>query len=475
MSRLQLNAKQVFVASSSESLKLAKKIASALNDLKLNVLCWWDPEAFPAGNYTMESLIQASRICEACVLVFGADDEIWFRPADNPGMNLQPIARDNVLLEYGLFAGSVGVSKAIIVAESGVKLPSDISGVSVIFREKRETQVRTAERVQERFKEILASGRQRPGMSDSNVIIRTDWTDDIHETQSSEWSSSKLYAGRSGAVAWLEVERNSDYATRTQSEPNAVQIAKLIGGAEIKTVISLGPGSGATDKELISNLTPYGVREYIPVDINPYFLMSAANEVAKSNSLVECKTAIQCDFDNNTNFLASVVRSHSAPKRLFLMAGGTFGNSQRSVKSQLRELHNMMGDGDLFVFDLFCFGSGYAEETDPFHSPKNLPVDVQKFLARGIRLLNSDLAISDQEAILRMSTKVVRNGASGLADTLIFNIQDTQRKESFLSVRRFDRAQIIAAIADAGFSKKDHLQTSTGKLERHILLAQKEN
>lgn len=41
--------------------------------------------------------------------------------------------RDNVLFEYGLFLGRVGSDKAFIVAEEGIKLPSDLLGVAHVF------------------------------------------------------------------------------------------------------------------------------------------------------------------------------------------------------------------------------------------------------------------------------------------------------------------------------------------------------
>lgn len=41
--------------------------------------------------------------------------------------------RDNVLFEYGLFLGRVGSDKAFIVAEEGIKLPSDLLGVTHVF------------------------------------------------------------------------------------------------------------------------------------------------------------------------------------------------------------------------------------------------------------------------------------------------------------------------------------------------------
>lgn len=40
-------------------------------------------------------------------------------------------ARDNVLFEYGLFLGRVGIDRAYVICEEGVKIPSDLSGLTL--------------------------------------------------------------------------------------------------------------------------------------------------------------------------------------------------------------------------------------------------------------------------------------------------------------------------------------------------------
>jgi predicted nucleotide-binding protein len=91
---------RMFVASSSKSRKLAHGIQANL-DADTDVTCW-DQGFFLPGNITLDALLT-----QAIEYDFGA---FVFSPDDLVEMNSVPssVVRDNVLFEFGLFAGKLG-------------------------------------------------------------------------------------------------------------------------------------------------------------------------------------------------------------------------------------------------------------------------------------------------------------------------------------------------------------------------------
>jgi hypothetical protein len=113
----------VFVGSSSEGLELAKIIQVLLdanNDVEL-----WDQGVFGLSHGTLESLVGAIPRFDFAVLVLTADDLLLSRGTE------KQTARDNVLLELGLFMGGLGRDRTFIIydRENSPKLPSDLAGV----------------------------------------------------------------------------------------------------------------------------------------------------------------------------------------------------------------------------------------------------------------------------------------------------------------------------------------------------------
>src|SRR5687768_10855353 len=114
---------KIFLASSHESLDDMHKIARIVESLHHEPLPWDSPEAFLPGTNTLNGLIQLSRDVHAAILVFAEDDKVWYRTSE------QFQARDNVLLEYGLFAGILGPERTLICRKGKPKTPSDLEGI----------------------------------------------------------------------------------------------------------------------------------------------------------------------------------------------------------------------------------------------------------------------------------------------------------------------------------------------------------
>ena len=116
---------RVFVASSSEALRIAKAIQTALSSSAMDVKIWTDG-IFLAGMTNIEALEAELLRADFAVLILSADDEVISRgtASDAP--------RDNLILELGLFAGALGRRRSIMMCPDGanLKIPTDFLGVS---------------------------------------------------------------------------------------------------------------------------------------------------------------------------------------------------------------------------------------------------------------------------------------------------------------------------------------------------------
>ena len=115
---------RVFIGSSSESLPAAYVLQQQLQgDASVNV---WNQGVFGISQYTLDELLRATRDYDFAIFVFAADDTIKFRGRRHL------VARDNVLLEMGLFVGRIGRERTFMVqqrAREPLHLPSDLHGI----------------------------------------------------------------------------------------------------------------------------------------------------------------------------------------------------------------------------------------------------------------------------------------------------------------------------------------------------------
>ena len=117
---------KIFIGSSGESRKTAEEIAAFVDVCGHDAMPWYDFKTFPPGDVTFTRLIELSKEVDGAVFVFSEDDQIVSRAKEK----FQP--RDNVILEFGLFARSLGPRKAIICKVGEPSLPVDIAGVTWI-------------------------------------------------------------------------------------------------------------------------------------------------------------------------------------------------------------------------------------------------------------------------------------------------------------------------------------------------------
>jgi len=118
---------RIFIASSSEGLKLATALKAALVTDPFDVNVWTDG-IFTPGLTNIEALEEELQRADFAVLLLSADDRVLSR------WMFSRAPRDNLILELGLFVGAIGRRRAIMVQPRGAKLkiPTDLLGVTPI-------------------------------------------------------------------------------------------------------------------------------------------------------------------------------------------------------------------------------------------------------------------------------------------------------------------------------------------------------
>lgn len=125
--------RKLFIGSSTEGSDVANQLKS-----KIDAECgdwieteiWNDGSIFNVNKNALDSLLKAARKFDYGVLVASQDDVTISRGVTKDA------PRDNVLLEMGMFLGSLGLTRAFLMVEDETKLPSDYNGVTLPFYNK---------------------------------------------------------------------------------------------------------------------------------------------------------------------------------------------------------------------------------------------------------------------------------------------------------------------------------------------------
>jgi hypothetical protein len=112
----------VFIGSSTEGLDTANLIQKGLSEFA-DCTSWKNLFELNKSNY--DNLISQIAFFDYAVLIATGDDTLTSR---NTAFTS---ARDNVLFEFGLFAGGLGKERVFYLVEEGIKIPSDISGITL--------------------------------------------------------------------------------------------------------------------------------------------------------------------------------------------------------------------------------------------------------------------------------------------------------------------------------------------------------
>lgn len=125
----------VFIASSGAAKEDLTAIVEQLDGSSITCRPWTDPDIFKASDFTINSLLQQADEADFAIILATPDD-IVERNSNFRGFlkrsSAKKSARDNVLLEYGLFAGAIDRNRVLVFEKAGVGLPTDLQGLTTL-------------------------------------------------------------------------------------------------------------------------------------------------------------------------------------------------------------------------------------------------------------------------------------------------------------------------------------------------------
>lgn len=421
---------RIFVASSTEALETAKLVAEGLAGQGFKPVRWWD--AFPAGGYTLESLLDTCRKVDAAVFILTAEDRTWSRGKQSKS------PRDNLVFELGMFMGMVGRQRTLVLTEPRAKLPTDIEGWSYLKFNKNDVEG-ARDKIASHFRNNVLFGRNNDDRAIKLSVDPRLASKMTAETVPLDWGQRALYVGTEGAKAWLGVVNDPDYqdqATRKSMREQILGLCKLT--EDVGCLISLGPGDADIDREAALALRAaahktQGEFYYIPVDISDGLLCHATRAVAP-NAPVPC--GLLCDFEDGLDFVGGQVADFTRGRRLVALLGNTFGNLDRFEQSLLDQLKvHVLRKGDYLLIDVTIVGPEWKADQDPRTNTKNYSRTMKQFIANGIarRTQVAPARVIEQFAE-RIGWEV---GISDVPKAVALNIVDKESRYSVLSIRRY--------------------------------------
>lgn len=143
---------RVFVGSSAEGREVARHLQAELGATCEVVR--WDQSVFAPSGYALDSLLVTAAAVDFAVLVATPDDKTISRGETAAS------ARDNIVLEFGLFAGALGRDRTYLLATGDIKLPTDVLGLTrLTYRPQSNGRAAVTEAALQIEQQILSLGR----------------------------------------------------------------------------------------------------------------------------------------------------------------------------------------------------------------------------------------------------------------------------------------------------------------------------
>ncbi len=435
-------AREIFIASSTQSRRVAETIATALAEAGYRPLRWW--KAFNAGDVTLFRLSDLAQRVDAAVFICGADDETWYRDEGHA------TPRDNVVLEFGMFYQALSPDRVIIVRQEGVKLPSDVAGITYLpLLNDHQT---VAEQLCRRFGVVFGSNTLPPVAQSLQVsidpqLVRLHFSQEDLKHQ--RWHSRAMYLGSEGARNWFELACDPEYQGATADPDVRAKLSELVcSTGEVRTMVSLGPGDGQTDRELVAEFTRNDPQmDYVPVDLS-YALLMRVIELVSPN--VRVPVGVLADFEDRFNFVNAEITKHCSPPFLYSLLGNTLGNLDQTERRFLLNIRNVIPPGSSLLLDVSTVASDWSYDRDRASTPKNLSLVNKRFLAGGLRMQTGE----DVRDILEsFDTRVVcRQGKSNVPGAEVMELHDTTSGKLITAIRRYRLNPLRIMLEELGFN-----------------------
>jgi hypothetical protein len=147
---------RIFIGSSTEGLSTATALKRQLADCGECQL--WNEDFFEMNRSAFESLSQSSVLFDFAILVATKDD------LQTKRNQVQNVARDNIIFEFGLYLGRLGKNRALLLKEKGTDLPSDLHGITLLEFDATST-TESMEKASEALKKYMRARSQEYSLS----------------------------------------------------------------------------------------------------------------------------------------------------------------------------------------------------------------------------------------------------------------------------------------------------------------------
>ena len=348
------------------------------------------------GETIIESLEKLKKRFDYAVFIFHPDDEISFRSTTMKSV------RDNVIFEFGLFVGVLGIKNcfAVIPNNIAIKQPSDLLGVIYAKYNYHDSDSRIDDTIRTPATEIKRAIKERQENKrneEKNILERGEFRDSVVDASVDveindyelydQWINSikrgekvredLLYWERKTAKKWLEYEEFTDKSFNLISKA----------GSEIKNrfnksfdLISLGPGSGNKDIAFLTNaMNRNDFYWYYPIDISSHLLFVTLKNVTNEFNDAYLKVkGIRANFDSLEKL--KFVYKYTNELNIFMLLGNTLGNY--SETRLVNRIKRSMFNDDIFILEI-----NNIEGFDDAISHKYKNKNYQEFIVESLKSL----------------------------------------------------------------------------------------
>ncbi len=426
--------KSIFVGSSRESKDVAAVIAQRLAAAGYRPVRWWT--AFPGGSITIRRLTRiAMREVDGAVFLYCADDQLWYRNSE------YPVPRDNVVLECGIFIAALGVKRTLVIREANVKLPSDFSGVAHLpLLDDVET---VAEEAVLHFDRHFSHKIKRP-REEVAVLVDPDLASKkTAKALPDDWFQRALWASYVSARAWSTIVGQSSFMPRNhKAQLEGALVDAVRSNVDVRTVISLGPGTATADREIVLALhEKEPTLRFVPVDMCEGLLVAAARQLADYTNV---PAGVLADFEERMPFVRRVLDEQAVGPKLIALLGNTIGHLDRFERSFLNEVRPIMSGDDRLLMDVALAGEEWSPEDDYRAHHRGYSDASREFIASAVaRRTGESVAAIVSSFESRIEFAIAESGNDGKPDgsdvqgTKVITAIDARAGRPVYTLRRY--------------------------------------
>jgi hypothetical protein len=264
----------------------------------------------------------------------------------------------------------------------------------------------------------------------------------------SDWASRALYTGISGESNWRRLVGDPAYVLQRSYGFRLTDVCTdCFAATPPKTLVSLGPGDGLEDFELVKSLKALEPDlQYIPVDISRKLLSAA---IGNLESHVAIPVAIHADFESSRELIAETVERHGRPPILYILLGGTIGNLDRGELQFFGMMKQLMRPGDRFLHDIQLDGPGWKPSDEFLLDKSACRPALRSLLAGGLSQRGQHVAIETDWFEGRVEFSI--NQESDIEGTRTTVVRDRPTGQVLVRFRRYEWDRYRDWLGERGF------------------------